>query len=123
MTARTLRTLTVALLLGCYSGAALAKDANAVHRCQSGIKQPGQPHAIETLAQINAIKNWTTMAKKHGEDYAQWLYAKGSSIECTKIGKAGMFLCHASAKPCLPPEDLRSSRQGGASAKASVSGS
>lgn len=123
MTARAPRILILTLLLANLATPALAQDKDAEVLCQRGIKLPGEPHAIETVAQINAIRNWTFAAEKHGEEYAQWLYAKGPSMECTKIGKAGMFLCHAGAKPCLPPAELRSSKQGGAAAKASASGS
>ena len=118
MARRALSALFASLLLAGTACSALASDKAGESRCKRPIKLPGQPHAIKSIAEINAISNWTAAANKHGEPYAQWLYAKGKGMECAKIGQAGMFLCHAGGKPCLPPEDVQSQSQ-----KASTAGS
>ena len=101
----------VLLALVGFSGPAHAKDDPLDETCKKPITIPGYPHTLKTIAEINAIRNWSEKAMEYGADYAQWHYARGHRIECEKIGKAGLFQCHAGAKPCRA--------QGGSTAQAS----
>ena len=101
------RTLIASLMITALAGPALAAKKAEETGCKRPIKLPGQPHVLQSIAEINAISNWSEAARKHGADYSEWFYAKGQSMECTKIGSAGMFLCHAGGKPCRPPEEVR----------------
>jgi len=100
MTPRLLTAVVVLVAFCAAPAAVLAKGKPEEQGCKEKIEIPGYPHTLTTIAEINAIRNWTEAAIQHGEDFAQWHFARSTKIECKTIGKEGLFQCHAAGKPC-----------------------
>lgn len=88
---------------------AVATDAGPAHPADSGdgtrdclkrIAVSGQPHRISSVAGLNAMRAWTQAARKHGEIYAMWHNAGGSSLKCARLGNSGYHKCTAAGAPC-----------------------
>lgn len=83
--------------------AAKAKAKQAVpgeDGCYKKVGVKGRPHKLNTVASLSAVRQWSESAKKHGENYAMWHNASGSSIKCEKLPRSDYYSCFASGKPC-----------------------
>ena len=68
--------------------------------CQKKVSIKGRPHKLNTVASIGAMRAWTQVAKKYGEEYTMWHNAKNPSIKCEKLPRSDFFVCFATGKPC-----------------------
>lgn len=68
--------------------------------CHKGIKGTGLPNKLSTIASLSAIRLWTQVAMKHGENYSMWHNAKSAGVKCEKIKNSDFYRCIASGKPC-----------------------
>ena len=76
---------------------ALAADED---RCGKLITAPGQPSIHSALAQINAVRLWSTKAAEIDQNLAVWHNAADPSVKCHQLGNSSMLKCIAKARPC-----------------------
>ena len=79
-------------------GAAVAGEEAPA--CQKKIGNKGRPHKLNMVASLGAVRAWTEMAMKYGEEYTMWHNAKNKSIKCKKMPRSDFFVCFATGKPC-----------------------
>ncbi len=101
MTSQTFAVMVVLAAFSAAPGPVLAKGKPAEEGCKQKIEVPGFPHTLKSVAEINAVRNWTDAVMQHGDDYAQWHFARRTSVECKAIGKEGLIQCHAAGTPCI----------------------
>ena len=76
---------------------ALAADEDV---CGKLITAPGQPSMHSALAQINAVRLWSSKAAEIDRSLAVWHNAADPSVKCDQLGKSSMVKCVAKARPC-----------------------
>ena len=69
-------------------------------RCGKLISAPGQPSAHSALAQINAVRLWSSKAAEIDQNLAVWHNAADPSVKCHQLGDSSMVRCIAKARPC-----------------------
>ena len=68
--------------------------------CHKGIKSTGLPNKLSAIAGLSAIRLWTQVAMKHGENYSMWHNAKSAGVKWEKFKNSDYYKCVASGKPC-----------------------
>ncbi len=79
---------------------ATAQVGEEAPACQKKVSTKGRPHKINMVASLAAVRAWTQMAMKYGEEYTMWHNAESQSIKCNKLARSESFVCFASGKPC-----------------------
>ena len=70
-------------------------------RCAALVRAVGKRNLVTAFARNSARFAWRREARfVHGEQYANWNYARGAEISCTHIG--ALKSCVATATPCRP---------------------
>lgn len=72
----------------------------AANLCHKGIKSVGLPNKLSAIAGLSAIRLWTQVAMKHGENYSMWHNAQSAGVKCEKFKNSDYYKCVASGKPC-----------------------
>ena len=73
--------------------------------CQKKVGIKGRPHKLNMVASLGAVRAWTEMAMKYGEEYTMWHNAENQIIKCDKLPRSDFFVCFASGKPCRAVND------------------
>lgn len=79
---------------------AAAQAGEEAPACQKKVSTKGRPHKINKLARLAAMRAWTEMAIKYGEEYTMWHNAKNPNIKCKKLPRSEFIECFAKGKPC-----------------------
>ncbi len=82
-----------------------APVGEAAPECQKKVGVSGRPHRLNTVASLGAVRAWTQMAMKYGEQYSMWHNAQSPGIKCKKLPRSDYYVCHATGKPCRGAED------------------
>jgi hypothetical protein len=78
------------------------KDYNGSYtagRCTALVRAVGKRNLVRAFARNSARFAWTRETRfVHGEQYANWGYARDPHISCTRVG--ALSSCEATATPC-----------------------
>jgi hypothetical protein len=70
-------------------------------RCAALVRAVGKRNLVTAFARNSARFAWSREARfVHGDQYANWNYARNADITCTRIG--ALKSCEATATPCRP---------------------
>jgi hypothetical protein len=70
-------------------------------RCAALVRAVGKRNLVTAFARNSARFAWSREARfVHGDQYANWNYARNPSITCTNYG--ALKSCEATATPCRP---------------------